>query len=37
MFHKHWIPIPGLYTGARLNELAQLRVADLEQIDEVWG
>jgi integrase len=37
MPHKHWIPILGLYTGARLNELAQLQVEDLEQIDGIWG
>ncbi|PMQ04256.1 Tyrosine recombinase XerC [Dyella sp. AD56] len=37
MPHKHWIPILGLYTGARLNELAQLHVEDIECIDGVFG
>jgi integrase len=37
MPHKHWIPILGLYTGARLNELAQLHLEDIECIDEIWG
>jgi len=35
--HKYWSPILGLYTGARVNELGQLRVADLEKIDGIWG
>ena len=35
--HKYWSPILGLYTGARINELGQLRVADLEKIDGIWG
>jgi integrase len=26
----YWIPLLGLYTGARLSELAQLRVIDVE-------
>ena len=34
---KYWGPILGLYTGARVNELGQLRVDDLEQVDGVWG
>lgn len=37
MPHKYWIPILGLYEGARLNELAQLQVSDIEHIDGVWG
>lgn len=37
MPHKHWIPLLGLYTGARLNELAQLHVDDIECIDGVFG
>ncbi|WP_221174325.1 site-specific integrase [Luteibacter sp. 9135] len=35
--HKYWTPILGLYTGARLNELAQLHVEDVEEIDGIWG
>lgn len=30
--HRWWAPILGLYTGARINEIAQLKVADI--IDE---
>jgi integrase len=37
MPHKHWIPILGLYTGARLNELAQLHTEDIECIGGIWG
>jgi integrase len=37
MPHKHWMPLLGLYTGARLNELAQLHVEDVEYIDGIWG
>lgn len=35
--HKHWSPILGLYTGARVNELGQLRIGDVEEIDGIWG
>ncbi|MBW4048723.1 MAG: site-specific integrase [Proteobacteria bacterium] len=35
--HKFWAPVFGLYTGARVNEIAQLYVADVEEIDGVWG
>lgn len=35
--HKHWAPILGLYTGARVNELGQLRVDDIECIENSWG
>lgn len=35
--HKYWTPILGLYTGARLNELAQLHVEDIENIAGIWG
>ena len=34
---KYWGAVLGLYTGARVNELGQLRVDDLEQVDGVWG
>ena len=30
------MPLLGLYTGARLNELCQLYVNDIRQIDKIW-
>lgn len=35
--HRFWGPILGLYTGARVNEVAQLYLDDVRQIDGVWG
>ncbi|MBC7699347.1 site-specific integrase [Aquabacterium sp.] len=32
----YWVPLLGLFTGARITELAQLRVDDLEEVDDVW-
>ena len=29
----YWVPLLGLYTGARLNELCQLYVNDIKEID----
>ncbi|SDG02712.1 hypothetical protein [Dyella sp. 333MFSha] len=34
---KFWLPLLAIYTGARLRELAQLRVVDVRQIANVWG
>ncbi|MDX3930953.1 MAG: site-specific integrase [Stenotrophomonas sp.] len=34
--HRWWLPMIGLYTGARINEVAQLKVADIVQESEVW-
>jgi len=34
---KFWVPLLALYTGARLRELAQLRVVDVRQVTGVWG
>lgn len=35
--HYYWLPLLGLYTGARLNELSQLYLSDLTQDDaETW-
>lgn len=32
--HYYWLPVLGLYTGARLNELCQLHVCDVRRDDE---
>lgn len=34
---KFWAPPLALYTGARLRELAQLRVVDVRQVSGIWG
>ncbi len=34
--HKYWIPLIGLYTGMRLNEICQLLTDDIQYIDGVW-
>lgn len=33
--HRFWVPLLALYTGARQNDICQLRVADLVEIDGV--
>ena len=33
--HRFWLPIMGIYTGARLEELAQLRRCDFQEIDGI--
>lgn len=35
--HRWWAPMLGLYTGARVNEIAQLYLDDVRQIEGVWG
>lgn len=35
--HRWWGPMIGLYTGARVNEVAQLYIEDVRQINGVWG
>lgn len=35
--HRWWGPSLGLYTGARVNEIAQLYIDDVRQVDGVWG
>jgi integrase len=34
--HNFWIPLLGLFTGARLEEICQLRVSDIKEVDGVW-
>lgn len=34
--YMFWLPILGLYTGARLGELCQLEVIDIQKIDDTW-
>lgn len=34
--HRWWVPMLGLYTGARVTELSQLKVADVKQVGSVW-
>ncbi|WP_020682932.1 site-specific integrase [Marinobacterium rhizophilum] len=37
LFDFHfWIPLIGLYSGARLNEICQLRICDIEQVQGIW-
>jgi len=33
--HRYWLPLLGLYTGARMNELCQLYVDDVVQMDGI--
>lgn len=35
--HRWWGPMIGLYTGARVTEIAQLFIEDVREIDGVWG
>ena len=34
--HIYWIPLIGLYTGMRLNEICQLEKCDIKKQDDVW-
>ena len=34
--YKFWLPLLALYTGARLAELSQLELDDVENVDGVW-
>ncbi|WP_288583021.1 site-specific integrase [uncultured Methylobacterium sp.] len=34
--HRYWLPLLSLFTGARMNELAQLLVSDVRQDRERW-
>lgn len=31
-----WVPLIGMFTGARLNEICQLKVADIQSEDGIW-
>lgn len=33
---RFWVPLLGLFTGARLDEIAQAQVDDVREIDGVW-
>ncbi|MBF0611895.1 MAG: site-specific integrase [Magnetococcales bacterium] len=33
--HQYWVPLIGLYTGARIEEICQLKVDDIHEIDGV--
>lgn len=33
---RFWIPIWAMYSGARLNEICQLRFDDIKQIEDIW-
>ena len=35
--HRWWAPMIGLYSGARVNEVAQIHLDDVRQIAGVWG
>ena len=35
-FPVYWIPLLGLFTGCRLNEICQLHVSDVKPIDRMW-
>ncbi len=34
--YRYWGSLIGIYTGARLNEIAQLELADFQQKDGIW-
>ena len=34
--HKFWCPVIAIFTGARLNEIAQLYLSDFYPIDDLW-
>lgn len=34
--YQYWVPLIGLYTGARLEEICQLHLEDIRQVDDVW-
>ena len=34
--YKFWVPLIGLYSGMRLEEICQLAIDDIKQIDGIW-
>lgn len=34
--YQYWLPLLGLFTGARIEELCQLQLADVRQQNDVW-
>ena len=34
--HHLWLPLLGMFTGARLNEICQLHVADVRRLSNIW-
>ena len=34
--YKFWLPLIGLYSGMRLQEIAQLRIEDIQQYKDIW-
>jgi len=34
--HTFWVPILGLYTGCRIEEICQLHLDDIKQVDDTW-
>jgi integrase len=35
--YQKWGPLIGIYTGARLNEIAQLHLKDIREVDGIWS
>jgi integrase len=33
---QYWVPLIGLHTGARINEICQLDTKDIKEIDGIW-
>ncbi len=34
--YQYWLPLLARFSGARLNELCQLYVTDIQEIDDIW-
>lgn len=34
--HHFWLPLLGMFTGARLNELCQLHTSDIRRLNNIW-